>query len=165
MSITEFCQWLYDTQLGVMVRESESLFPWAESVHVLAIAAVVGSISFVDLRLLALASRDRPVSALVREVLPITWIAFVVAVGSGVMLFASNALEYYNNPSFRIKIVLLMLAGMNMLVFHGLTYRGVGRWDASPHTPLGAKIAGGTSLALWIGVVAFGRWIGFTTGF
>jgi hypothetical protein len=165
MSITEFCQWLYDTQLGVMVRESESLFPWAESVHVLAIAAVVGSISFVDLRLLALASRDRPVSALVREVLPITWIAFVVAVGSGVMLFASNALEYYNNPSFRIKIVLLMLAGMNMLVFHGLTYRGVGRWDSSPHTPLGAKIAGGTSLLLWIGVVAFGRWIGFTTGF
>ncbi len=165
MSITDVCQWLYDTQLGAMVRESESLFPWAESVHVLAIAAVVGSISFVDLRLLALASRDRPVSKLVNEVLPITWIAFVVAVGSGVMLFASNAVEYYNNPAFRIKIVLLLLAGMNMLVFHGLTYRGVGLWDTSAQTPLGAKIAGGTSLLLWIGVVAFGRWIGFTTGF
>jgi hypothetical protein len=165
MSITEFCQWLYDTPLANMVRESESLFPWAESVHVLAIAAVVGSISFVDLRLLGLASRDRPVSQLVNEVLPITWIAFVIALGSGVMLFASNALEYYNNPSFRIKMVLLMLAGMNMLVFHGLTYRGVGQWDLAPRPPLGAKIAGGTSLLLWIGVVAFGRWIGFTTGF
>jgi hypothetical protein len=165
MSIQAFCEWLYDTGLANAVRESESLFPWAESLHVLSIAAVVGSISFVDLRLLSLASRNRPVSELVREVLPITWIAFVIAVISGITLFASNAVEYYHNPSFRIKIVLLMLAGMNMLVFHGLTYRGVGQWDTAPRTPLGAKIAGGTSLLLWIGVVGFGRWIGFTTGF
>lgn len=165
MSIIEFCQWLYDTSLANAVRESESLFPWSESVHVLAIAAVVGSISFVDLRLLGLASRGRPVSQLVNEVLPVTWIAFVVAVVSGLTLFASNAVEYYNNPSFRIKMVLLMLAGMNMLVFHGITYRGVGQWDTLPRPPVGAKIAGGTSLLLWIGVVAFGRWIGFTTGF
>jgi hypothetical protein len=104
-------------------------------------------------------------SELVREVLPVTWIAFVVAVTTGLTLFASNAVEYWENPAFRIKMVLLALAGMNMLVFHGLTYRGVGQWDAAPQTPLGAKIAGGTSLLLWIGVVGFGRWIGFTTGF
>jgi hypothetical protein len=165
MSIEAFCQWLYDTSLANAVRESESLFPWAESIHVLAIAAVVGSISFVDLRLLSLASRNRPVSNLVREVLPITWIAFVVAVASGVTLFASNAVDYWNNPAFRWKMVLLALAGMNMLVFHGLTYKGVGEWDTSPKTPLGAKIAGGTSLLLWIGVVAFGRWIGFISSF
>jgi hypothetical protein len=165
MSIQSFCEWLYDTGLANAVRESESLFPWAESIHVLAIAVVVGSISFLDLRLLSLASRNRPVSHLVREILPITWIAFGVAVITGGTLFASNAVEYWHNPSFRIKMVLLALAGMNMLVFHGLTYKGVGQWDTSPKTPLGAKIAGGTSLLLWIGVVAFGRWIGFTTGF
>lgn len=162
MSIRAFCEWLYATDFARAVRESESLFPWAESVHVLAICAVVGTISFVDLRLLSLASRNRPVSQLVREVLPITWIAFLVAVLSGMMLFASNALAYYENTAFRMKLILLALAGMNMLVFHGLTYKGVGQWDTSPKTPAGAKIAGGISLLLWIGVVAFGRWIGFT---
>jgi hypothetical protein len=163
--IEAFCQWVYDTPLGELVRSNELLFPWFESVHVLAITLVLGTIVVVDLRLLGVASRGRPVSRLIREVLPITWVAFAVAVITGATLFTSNALEYARNFPFQMKMLLMLLAGLNMLVFHFVTYRSVGEWDEAPGTPFAARFAGGFSIAVWLGIVAFGRWIGFTIGF
>ncbi len=100
-------------------------------------------------------------TALAREVLPWTWVCFGVAVASGTLLFSSKALKYYANIPFRLKIALLMLAGLNMVLFHMLTRPGVRQWDLA-RPPLAARLAGGLSLLLWIGIVAAGRWIGFT---
>ena len=156
-------RWLFETPAGVLIRENESLFPWIESIHVLAITLVVGSIAIVDLRLLGLASRDRSVAALTRDVLPCTWVAFAVALLTGVLMFISNAVNYAHNFYFQIKILLLVLAGANMLFFHFVSGRDVAVWGNSiGTTPARARLAGGASLLLWIGVVAFGRWIGFT---
>ncbi|MDB5808163.1 MAG: hypothetical protein JWN94_285 [Betaproteobacteria bacterium] len=156
-------RWLYDTAAGVVIRENESLFPWIESIHVLAIVLVVGSIAFVDLRLLGVASRDRSVNALTRDVLPSTWIAFAVAALTGLLMFISNAVNYAHNFYFQIKILFLVLAAANMLFFHFVAGRDVATWGAvAGPTPFKARLAGGTSLTLWICIVAFGRWIGFT---
>jgi uncharacterized protein DUF6644 len=163
--LQSFFQWLYDTSLAEAIRSNEMLFPWIESIHVLAITLVLGSIAVVDLRLLGIASRSRPVTRLIREVLPVTWCAFAVAVLSGGTLFTSNAVEYAKNLPFQMKMVLMALAGINMLAFHLVTYRSVAQWDEAPATPPAARVAGGVSIALWIGIVAFGRWIGFTIGF
>ena len=73
------CEWLQATAIATAIRENEILFPWIESVHVLAIVLVVGTISIVDLRLLGIASLDRTVGRLMRDVLPVTWGAFAVA--------------------------------------------------------------------------------------
>jgi uncharacterized membrane protein YidH (DUF202 family) len=163
--IEAFCQWLYDTPLAEAVRANELLFPWFESVHVLAITLVLGSIAIVDLRLLGIASRGRPVSRLIREVLPVTWCAFAVAVLTGGTLFTSNAVAYSKNFPFQMKMALMLLAGLNMIVFHVVTYRSVGEWDEAPRTPFAARFAGAFSITIWLGIVAFGRWIGFTIGF
>ena len=163
--IEAFCQWLYDTPLAEAIRGNELLFPWFESVHVLAITLVLGSIAIVDLRLLGVASRGRPVSRLIREVLPVTWCAFAVAVLTGATLFTSNAVAYSHNFPFQMKMALMLLAGLNMIVFHVVTYRSVGEWDEAPRTPFAARFAGAFSIAIWLGIVAFGRWIGFTIGF
>jgi len=160
-----FFQWLYDTPLAEAIRSNEMLFPWFESVHVLAITLVLGSIAVVDLRLLGIASRNRPVTRLIREILPITWGAFAVAVITGVTLFTSNAVSYAKNFPFQMKMILMALAGLNMLAFHFVTYRSVAEWDEAASTPTSARLAGGLSIALWLGIVAFGRWIGFTIGF
>jgi len=130
-------------------------------VHVLAVTLVVGSISIVDLRLLGIASVNRSVASLSIEVVPFTWTAFGVAVLTGSALFASHAVGYAHNFQFRMKMLLLVLAGVNMLVFHLIMGRGVGRWSECAVTPRQGKIAGLISLMLWIGIVAFGRWIGF----
>jgi hypothetical protein len=94
--------------------------------------------------------------------LPWTWTAFAVAALAGMMMFSSKALTYYGNIPFRLKMVCLLLAGINMLLFHWLGVRRLASWDHQ-RPPWTAKIAGGASLVLWTTIVAAGRWIGFTT--
>jgi hypothetical protein len=157
----QFLQWLESTPPAVAISESSWLFPGIESIHVLAITLVVGSITMVDLRLLDLNLRERRAGELIAEVLPWTWASFVVAVCSGALLFSSNATHYWGTVPFRAKMVLLALAGLNMAVFHATTHGSIGVWGSQQHTPRAAKISGGISLGLWIGVVTLGRWIGF----
>jgi hypothetical protein len=157
-----FCAWLQASAVGTFISESTWAFPTIETVHVFALVIVVGSIAVVDLRLIGLASRTRPVSQLSGEVLPVTWSAFLLALTTGSLLFTSKAVSYLENWPFRMKMLLLLAAGINMLVFHFATYRTVGAWDRSPAPPAAARIAGCLSLLFWIGVVACGRWIGFT---
>jgi hypothetical protein len=159
--LDHFLHWLESTPTAIAISESSWLFPGIESVHVLAITLVVGSITMVDLRLLDVNLRDRPVAELIDEILPWTWTSFAVAVCSGALLFSSNATHYWGTVPFRAKMLLLILAGVNMWVFHATIYRSVGVWGRQPRTPRAAKISGGVSLGLWIGVVSLGRWIGF----
>jgi hypothetical protein len=154
--------WLHDLPLSSAIRVSSWMFPSIESLHVIAITLVVGSIAIVDLRLLGLTSNRKPVTELSTEVLPWTWSFFVVAVITGFLMFMSKAPTYFANTPFRLKMLLLLCAGVNMLVFHFLTYRSVHRWDQDVPTLLGARVAGVLSLSFWIGVIAAGRWIGFT---
>ena len=154
--------WLENTQIATAIRESTWLFPTIETVHVFAIVLVVGTVMIVDLRLLNVSSRARSVTELTREVLPWTWAAFALAALSGGLLFTSSALKYVNNLPFRFKMLLLLLAGVNMVVFHRLTSRSIAGWDRSV-PPTQARVAGGLSLLLWFGVISLGRWIGFTT--
>jgi hypothetical protein len=153
---------LQDTVIPTAIREDETLFPAVECIHVVAICTVIGTISIVDLRLLGLASRDRPVLELSRDVLWCTWIAFGIAAISGGLLFSSRAVDYSGNFFFQVKLVLLVLAGLNMASFHLLSGRKMGEWGVGVRPPFAARAAGGLSLLLWIGVVGFGRWIGFT---
>ena len=148
--------------LGELIREDDLLFPCIESVHVLAICLVVGSIAVVDLRLLGFASVDRPVGRLMRSILPITVGAFGLAVAAGSLLFISHASKYLENRFFIAKITLIALAGVNMAVFHLIGARNLDQWENDALPPLFARVAGGLSLFLWVSVVACGRWIGFT---
>jgi hypothetical protein len=162
MTLDQWLQWLEATGIATAIREGETLFPWIESVHVLAIVLVIGTISIVDLRLLGLASRDRAADRVMGEVLRYTWGAFIVAAITGSLLFCSNAMTYGHNFFFRGKLILMALAGLNMALFHLVLGRDVARWRDAAIPPLRVKATGALSLGLWISVVAFGRWIGFT---
>lgn len=157
-----FAEWLQNTAVGSFISESTWAFPTIETIHVFALVIVVGTIAIVDLRLLSVASRNRSVSQLSNDVLPITWSAFCLAAATGGLLFSSKAVEYIDNWPFRIKMGLLALAGLNMLIFHFMTWRTVHQWDHADRAPTAARLAGALSLAFWIFVVVFGRWIGFT---
>jgi hypothetical protein len=162
MTILEICDWIEHTAPATAIRESAMLFPLIESIHVIALTFVVGSIFIVDLRLLGVASRNRPVTRLTNEILPWTWGGFTLAAVTGLLLFSSIATRYYGNFPFRVKVVLLILAGLNMLLFHSTTYRSVATWDTDAKPPTAARVAGGVSIAFWVAIVGFGRWIGFT---
>lgn len=105
---------------------------------------------------------EHALTRLMRDVLPWTWATFVVAVIGGLTMFISQPMDYFNNTAFRIKVLLLILAGCNMIFFHAVTFRGVADWDSSRSVPLAARFAGAASLTLWIAIVFLGRQVGFT---
>jgi len=160
--IKQWLQALEATPWGTAVRESTWMFPTVETIHVLALVLVVGSIMVVDLRLLNITSRERSVKELTDEMLPWTWIAFVCALITGSLLFSSSAMRYTGIWQFDAKMCMLLLAAINMAVFHLGAFRSVDQWHHAPaKPPLAAKLAGGISLAIWVIVVGLGRWIGF----
>jgi hypothetical protein len=160
MNIDGILLWFEEWPLGMAVNESEFWFPFMESVHVVSFAFMVGSIFFVDLRLLGFIGRGNPVR-LASRILPFTWAAFIVAVVSGTIMFAPAASRYFYNPAFQWKFVLMAVAGINMLVFHFGVWRSVAAWNDAAPTPAGAKIAGVVSMASWVGVVIAGRVVPF----
>jgi hypothetical protein len=162
MSLEQTLTRLQDLSFPTQIRESDWLFPTIETVHVFALVLVVGTIMTVDLRLLGFANKERPFRQVASEMLPWTWAAFAIAALAGMLMFSSKALTYYSNFPFRLKMVCLLLAGINMATFHWLGARQLEAWDRG-RPPRAAKLAGGASLLLWTTIVAAGRWIGFTT--
>jgi hypothetical protein len=160
--LQDFVSYFENSALADNIRENDVLFPLIESVHVVAICLVVGSILAVDLRLLGFASIHRSVSRVANGILPLTWGAFAAALASGSLLFISNATKYLGNGYFVAKILLIGAAGLNMAIFHGISAKDLPRWENEARPPLPARLAGGLSILLWIAVVACGRWIGFT---
>jgi hypothetical protein len=124
-------------------------------------AVLVAAIAAFDLRLLGWVMRRERVSELGKRLLPWAWAGFAVQVVTGTLLFSSEAIKVYTNPAFRLKMLLILLAGAQALIFHRTVYRGLANWDEGGVLPAGAKVAGLVSLLLWTGVVAAGRFIGF----
>jgi len=156
-----FCKWLEQSWVGGGVRESLWLFPTIETVHLLGMTALVGAVTVFDLRLLGWVMQRERISELAGRVLPWAWAGFAVQVITGAILFSSEAVKVYGNPAFRVKMVLILVAGAHAAVFHWGVERDVAAWDGSAVLPAKAKIAGGVSILLWIGIVAAGRLIGF----
>lgn len=161
MDMLALCKWLEQTWVGGGIRQSLWLFPAIETLHLLGMAALVGTITVYDLRLLGWILRRERVSDLTRRLLPWVWAGFAVQVITGALLFSSEAVKVYDNPAFRVKILLILLAGAQALIFQWTSYRNVATWDDSQVMPAGARVAGCISILLWIGIVAAGRFIGF----
>jgi hypothetical protein len=163
MSIAAILAFLESSPPAEAVRTSAYLFPLIESFHVIALTVVLGTIVIVDLRLLGLASVRRSFTRVTADILKWTWTAFALAVATGSLLFLSNAAVYYHNFYFRMKMALLMVAGLNMFIFQRTVGRSVHRWDNDPVPPPAGRAAAVVSLIVWISVIVCGRWIGFST--
>jgi len=131
--------------------------------HVLGLSVVFGTMLIVDLRLLGIASIRRPFTRITSDIMKWTWASFIWTAATGVLMFITNASVYYHNFFFRTKIVLLALAGMNMVIFELTSGRTVHRWHKDAAAPLAGRTAAVLSLLLWITIIVMGRWIGFTT--
>jgi hypothetical protein len=155
------CQWLYDSHIGTAIRESIWLFPIIETIHVLSLALLVGTIALVDLRLLGLTMKREPVIEVTRQILPLTWCGFAACVVSGSLLFWAEAAKMYSNPAFRVKLIMLILVGLNPLIFHTTIYRRVAVWNEAIIAPSRARLAAVLSLTVWSGIIVAGRAIAY----
>lgn len=164
MDIPSIVQAIGDSAVGQWLRTSVKAEPITEAIHVFSASVVFGTILIVDLRLLGFPSTRRPFTQVAHELLKVTWSAFFVSVITGVMLFAANATTYYGNWPFRLKMLALLGAGINMAFFQLVTFKSVSAWDTDK-VPVAGRFAGAASLLIWTAVIFLARWIGFTKGY
>ncbi len=160
-SLLAFFNRLGDSSWSVGLHESRYAYDLIESVHVWTLALFFGLAVMFDLRLLGWTMRSVPVSEMSRRLLPWTVVGFVVMVISGTLLFTAIPVRSYQNIFFRTKMIMLLLAGLNVWIFHSGIYRRVATWDVASAPPRAAKVAGGLSLVLWVCIVLSGRMIAY----
>ena len=162
MSFHRLCELLQNQQTSIALRESLYGYPAIETSHVVTIVMFAGLIAMMDLRLAGWAYRRTPFSQIQARLFPWQMFTFVLSSISGFALFYIEPLRFYDNWFFWIKMVLLLLAGVNAMVFHYTTYHSIAGWDTDTlKLPASARAAGIASLALWTGVIVTGRLIAY----
>jgi len=153
-----FIQWIEATSWHDAIATSPWAFAVIESIHLLALAAIGGAVLVVDLRMLGLGLRSQPVSDLARNAYPWFVGSLIVMLATGIPLFISEPTKCYYSTPFWVKMTSLALATL----FAFTIRRKVTTADDAVVRPFVYKIVGAVSLALWFGVGAGGRWIGFS---
>ena len=161
MSLLHFVEWLASTSWSIALHESLYVYPLVESTHVLMLTLFVGLTVMLDLRLLGLTMRQAPVSEVTSRLLPWAKAGFVIMVITGLLLFYAIPVRTYQSIFFRVKVAMLILAGVNVWLFHSRVERRVADWDVTPSTPVAARVAAIVSLILWAGIVVAGRMIAY----
>jgi uncharacterized membrane protein len=169
--LSDFFDWLQNswgaaqpgdgTSYSQLLLSSLNFWGLLEGTHLLTLMLFFGTIMLVDLRLLGVTFREYPISVLSRRLLPLTVVAFVIMIVTGLLLFFSKPEIYWHNIWFRAKMVLLVLALANIVIFHFMVQKNQDAWDTAPKPPSKARLAGLISLASWILIIAFGRFIAY----
>lgn len=162
MPARHFLAWLANTPFSRYLRESLWAYPLVETVHVLTLCLFLGFTLLLDLRLLGITLRRTAASEVTRRLEPWIALGFASMLLSGGLLFASDPVRFWASVFLRIKLGMLLLAGLNVWLYHVTVYRSVAEWDMKSATPAGAKAIAIGSLMLWTGIVAMGRAIAYS---
>jgi len=154
-------EWVAGTEWSIALHESLWVWPLVESTHVLTLTLFAGTAMMFDLRLAGLAFRRIPTGTVMERLLPWTRGGFIVMVITGLLLFYATPVRNYQNIFFRAKILLMLLAGINVWLFHRGIYRRVHEWGDAALPPKTARMAGYASLVLWSAVIVCGRLIAY----
>ena len=161
MHLIDLFRWLDHSSWSTTLRENELIFPLVETVHILGLGVSVGLIMWVDLRLLGCIMREKPVSSVIQGLERWAIFGFAIMMLSGSLLFLSEPMKCYTTIAFRIKAVLLVLAGLNVWYFHSRVSKDMGKWDNAAVVPWPARIVGLLSLTLWLSIIVAGRWTAY----
>ena len=155
--IRSWFEWADALPSSIAIRESIYGWPYLLTAHAVSMALFAGLIVMMDLRLLGFGFRRMPLSQVQRQLFAWQMVAFAISAATGLTLLYAKPMVYYGRWFFWIKMTLMFLAGVNSIAFHFGTYKTVAAWDTSSRPPMGARLAGGFGLALWAGIVVFGR--------
>jgi hypothetical protein len=159
--IRSWFEWADALPSSIAIRESIFGWPYLLTGHAVSMALFAGLILMMDLRLLGFAFKRTPLSQVQRQLFPWQMLTMALSAATGLTLLYSKPLLYYGKLFFWIKMTLMILAGVNAIAFHYGTYTNVAQWDSTPRPPLGARLAGAFSIALWAGIIVFGRFTAY----
>lgn len=156
----EYLQWLESSGLAAAIRQSLWMYPALEIIHILGIVLLVGAALLFDIRLLG-SYQNLPIQDLSRYLLPWSRRGLILVIPSGFLLFITNAESLGFDPTFWLKMILLMVAGLNALVFHKLGFQDQKDLKILLKTPFHHKIQALISIVVWIAVIACGRFLAY----
>ena len=136
--------------------------PITQSLHILGIASVMGSVLMIDLKILGVALPSQNTSEMISRLMPWTWWALLVNLITGSIFVIARPARYFYNPVFEIKFLLLLPAMILAVILYALNRKQNGFWEQSTPHLFWAKAISFISLLLWIGVVLAGRWIAYS---
>ena len=143
-ALDRFCSWLEHTPLSQTIQSTSWVVPAVQTIHILAIAAVMSSVLMLDLRLLGVVGTDQPLARVTSRFRPVIWWTLPVLLATGAVMIIGEPARSLANPVFQLKMLLLLAAIAVTVAFHE-----------------GPRIIAVLSLALWIGIVFAGRWIAY----
>ena len=154
MSSYAFFEWLTSSPWANAMNGPEWAFPVVESLHFIGFALLIGTIAIVDFRLLGLMRRLHEPAELAAALNRFTLAGLALMLTTGPLMFSADAVRYHVNPSFQIKMNVLLVT----LVFYFAIHRRLVRRGLSP---MMAKVLAVVSLTLWTTVIGAGRMIAF----
>jgi hypothetical protein len=155
-----YLTWLMNTPLGVYLRTSDWTFQALQSLHFIGMTLLIGTVGAIDLRVLGVA-RAVPLAQLHRF-LPLAFIGFGINLMTGILFITNDPFTYVFNISFRLKLLLILLSGLNALWFRVGVFLDLESWGPGIEASRLAKVISAVSLLLWVGVIICGRYIAFT---
>lgn len=159
--LQHFAAWLSRTPISQFIQNVLWIIPLVQTVHILAIAAVLSSVAMIDLRIFGLAGRSQTMAETAGRYVPWIWWGLLVLALTGATLITGEPVRSLTNPAFQIKMALLLAAMAVTLVFQRSVRERAGAWDAAPSLPGGVKAAAVATLLLWFAIAVFGRWIAY----
>ena len=161
-SLHAFCQWLSDTPLSLTIQNVAWIIPTVQSIHIVSIAVVISSVFMIDLRLVGVLGRSRPTAAYAARYLPWIWYTLIVLLISGAILIIGEPSRSLENPTFQLKMALLICAIAVTTAFHLPLVKEPAYWELGDRHKAIAKVIAVLSLLIWVSIVFAGRWIAYT---
>ena len=160
-AIANFCSWLSTTPISVSIQTISWIIPLVQSIHIMAVTVVMGSVVMIDMKLLGVVGRGTPVTGMVSRFAPWIWTALVVLLTTGAVLTVAEPARELINNAFRAKMLLILLVGTITLLFQGAVRRRAAAWGDTPSNQLSARVLAIGTLALWLAIIVCGRWIAY----
>jgi uncharacterized membrane protein SirB2 len=160
-SLAEFCTWLDQTALSQAIQiHSSWVVPAVQTIHILAIALVMGSVLMIDLRLVGVVGRAQPVEKVFARFLPFVWWPLLILLASGAIMIIGEPARSLRNPVFQIKVVLILAAvAVTFAIVRASRSQAAGETARAPRLPV--RLLAVLSLAIWVGIICAGRWIAY----
>jgi uncharacterized membrane protein SirB2 len=159
--LPEFSLWLQKTPPSMLIDKNFWFIPTFQTIHILSIAALFGSVVMMNLRIFMLAGRSRTMTQTVRRYLPWVWWALVILLLTGLGMVVGEPVRELTNPAFWTKMVLVIVAALLSLGFQSSVHRNVALWEVTHARRVGIRLAAVGVIILWCVIMVLGRWIAY----
>ncbi|MGE3177769.1 MAG: hypothetical protein AB7O32_09880 [Vicinamibacterales bacterium] len=157
MSFRPLFEFVGEFPSSIAIRESLNGYTYLLTAHVLGMCLFAGLVAMMDVRLAGIGNLGTPVTQIQKRLFPWQVLGIFVSFSTGLTLLYADPMRYFTNFYFWLKMILLVVATVNLLWFHFTTYSSVAQWDNDPAPPFAARLAGYFSLALWGAIIFVGR--------